>query len=252
MKQSCYIVPNPTGPTLAVSIHTQRCIGCNSCANVCRTQTLLPNPVRRQPPVVAYPDECWYCACCVEACPTGALEMHLPINQRIFFKRKESGEIFRIGADDCPPKSYFKPPIGSFGVQRHEDVWKMLLRRNRKPAAVWIAVEACRQIAEHFGETDDPAADGRTAAMLRLIGFDAVYQRDTALPAAEFAAALRGTNPELQIVAVLPDGIAESAGGIDADAILSAREVVKMWGEACVSAFTAVTVRKTLPEECFD
>lgn len=108
----CYVVPNPTGPTLAVSIDPDLCVGCNSCVNICRIQTLLPNPERGKPPIVAYPDECWYCACCVEACPRGALEMHLPINQRIFFKRKETGEVFRIGASDSPKKSYFKPPVG--------------------------------------------------------------------------------------------------------------------------------------------
>ena len=111
-EDKCYIVANPSGPTLAVSIDPDRCVGCNSCVNVCRIQTLLPNPERGKPPVVAYPDECWYCACCVEACPRGALEMRLPINQRIFFKRKATGEIFRIGASDCPPKSYFQPPVG--------------------------------------------------------------------------------------------------------------------------------------------
>ncbi|MGM9606107.1 MAG: ferredoxin family protein [Oscillospiraceae bacterium] len=111
-KTECYVVANPSGPTLAVSIDPQRCVGCNSCVNICRIQTLLPNPVKGQPPVVAFPDECWYCACCVEACPRGALEMHLPINQRILFKRKETGEVFRIGADDAPPKTFFKPPVG--------------------------------------------------------------------------------------------------------------------------------------------
>lgn len=112
MEQTCYIEPNPSGPTLAVIIDPARCTGCNACVNICRIQTLLPNPERGQPPVVAYPDECWYCACCVEACPRGALEMRLPINQRIFFKRRETGQVFRIGADDCPPKSYFRPPVG--------------------------------------------------------------------------------------------------------------------------------------------
>ena len=112
MADEYFIVPNPTGPTLAVSIDPLRCVGCNCCVDICRMQTLLPNPVNGRPPVVAYPDECWYCACCVEACPRGALEMRLPINQRIMFKRKETGEIFRIGSEDNPPKSYFKPPIG--------------------------------------------------------------------------------------------------------------------------------------------
>jgi NAD-dependent dihydropyrimidine dehydrogenase PreA subunit len=107
-----FIVPNPTGPTEAVTIDPDLCIGCNACVNICRMQTILPNPEYGKPPVVVYPDECWYCACCVEVCRTGALTMHLPINQRIFFKRKESNEVFRIGQKDAPPRSYFKPPIG--------------------------------------------------------------------------------------------------------------------------------------------
>jgi NAD-dependent dihydropyrimidine dehydrogenase PreA subunit len=111
-EKKCYIEPNPSGPTVAVVIDSDRCVGCNSCVNICRIQTLLPNPEKGQPPIVDYPDECWYCGCCVEACPRGALEMKLPINQRIMFKRKETGEVYRLGADDCPKKSYFKPPVG--------------------------------------------------------------------------------------------------------------------------------------------
>ena len=75
-----FVFANPTGPTLAVSIDENLCVGCNSCANICRTQTILPNAEPGKPPVLAYPDECWYCASCVEACRTGALRMNLPIN----------------------------------------------------------------------------------------------------------------------------------------------------------------------------
>lgn len=112
MEGKIYIAQNPTGPTHAVLIDPEVCCGCNSCATICRVQTILPNPVKGREPLVVYPDECWYCACCVEACPTGALTMNLPINQRIFFKRKETGEVFRLGGADSPSKSYFKPPIG--------------------------------------------------------------------------------------------------------------------------------------------
>ncbi len=108
------IFPNPSGPTRAVSIDAERCVGCNACVNICRMQTILPNVEPGQPPVVAYPDECWYCGCCVEVCRTGALEMNLPIGQRIFFKRKDTGEVFRIGGADSPGKSYFHPPYGWF------------------------------------------------------------------------------------------------------------------------------------------
>ena len=107
-----FVYANPTGPTRCVSIDASRCVGCNACANICRMQSILPSHIPGQPPVVAYPDECWYCGCCVEVCRTGALEMNLPINQRIFFKRKETGEVFRLGGADSPEKSYFKPPYG--------------------------------------------------------------------------------------------------------------------------------------------
>ncbi|MCD7784250.1 MAG: 4Fe-4S binding protein [Oscillospiraceae bacterium] len=112
-----YIVPNPTGPTEAVTIDEDICVGCNACANICRTQTIMPNPVAGKAPVVVFPDECWYCACCVEACRTGALQMHLPINQRIFFKRKATGEIFRLGQADAPEKTFFKEPYGWLGEE---------------------------------------------------------------------------------------------------------------------------------------
>ncbi|MCH5321460.1 MAG: 4Fe-4S binding protein [Eubacterium sp.] len=107
-----FIFTNPAGPTRAVNIDEGKCVACNACANICRVQTILPNAEVGRPPVVAYPDECWYCGCCVEVCRTGALEMNLPINQRILFKRKETGEIFRIGGAECPEKSYFVPPYG--------------------------------------------------------------------------------------------------------------------------------------------
>lgn len=107
-----YVFTNPTGPTVAVSIDENLCVGCNACANICRMQTIIPNSEPGKPPILAYPDECWYCACCVEVCRTGALKMNLPINQRIFYKRKETGEIFRIGDKNCPPKSYFVSPYG--------------------------------------------------------------------------------------------------------------------------------------------
>ena len=110
--KKAYIVPNVTGPTESVVIDPELCIGCNDCANVCRIQTILPNPEPGKPPVVVYPDECWYCGTCVEVCRTGALEMHFPINSKIFFKRKETGEIYRIGTNDVLLKSYFEEPLG--------------------------------------------------------------------------------------------------------------------------------------------
>ena len=107
-----YMVPNHSGPTYAVSIDPELCVACNACANICRMQTIMPNPKKGEPPLVIYPDECWYCGCCVEACRSGALQMHLPINQRILFKDKETGEVFRLGGFDSPEKTFYKPPFG--------------------------------------------------------------------------------------------------------------------------------------------
>lgn len=106
-----YLVPNVTGPTEAVTIDPDICVGCNACADICRVQTIMPNPVPGEPPIVAYPDECWYCSCCLEVCRTGALHMNFPINQRILFKRKETGEIFRLGEEGLV-KTYFHTPYG--------------------------------------------------------------------------------------------------------------------------------------------
>lgn len=112
--KTAFVHANPTGPTCAVTINPEICVGCNACANICRMQTIIPNAEPGKPPVVAYPDECWYCGCCVEACRTGALEMNLPINQRIYFKRKETGEVYRIGSKEAPEKSYFETPCGQW------------------------------------------------------------------------------------------------------------------------------------------
>ena len=106
-----YLVPNPIAPNEAVSIDPEKCVGCYLCAENCRTQTIMPNPEKGQPPIVIYPDECWFCGCCIAACPTGAIKMRYPINQRLFFKRKTTGEVFRIDGPDSPEQSYFKPIV---------------------------------------------------------------------------------------------------------------------------------------------
>lgn len=111
-QQKVYLVPNPYAPNQAIFIDPDKCISCYRCAEICRVQTIMPNPRKGEPPVILYPDECWFCACCVGECPTGALQMRLPINQRIFFKRKETQEVFRIGQKNPPPQSYFEDPIG--------------------------------------------------------------------------------------------------------------------------------------------
>ncbi len=64
------------------------------------------------PPIVLYPDECWFCGTCVEDCPVpGAIRMEHPLNQRVGWKRKETGELFRIGMKNPPPPNT-RPPVG--------------------------------------------------------------------------------------------------------------------------------------------
>ncbi|HSW57038.1 MAG TPA: hypothetical protein VLH15_01425, partial [Dehalococcoidales bacterium] len=58
--------------------------------------------------------ECWFCGSCVEECPnSGAITLEHPLNQRISvnWRRKESGEYFRLGMKNPPPPNT-KPVSG--------------------------------------------------------------------------------------------------------------------------------------------
>ena len=105
------LTPNPPVPSHAIFIDEDICISCNKCVDVCRIGVMMHNPEKRKPPIVVYPDECWFCGCCVQHCPKeGAIRMEHPLNQRIGWKRKETGEYFRIGMDDPPPPNT-RPPV---------------------------------------------------------------------------------------------------------------------------------------------
>lgn len=63
-----------------------KCIGCNSCANVCQVDILIPNQEKGKPPVVLYPGECYYCGSCVMACPNpGAIRLQHPLMNQARF-----------------------------------------------------------------------------------------------------------------------------------------------------------------------
>ena len=112
MSDKVYMVPSPFMPGKAVEIDPEICNGCRACVEVCRMDVLVPHPEKGKPPIVLYPDECWFCACCVEECPRpGAIRMEHPLNQRVGWKRKQTGEYFRIGMRN-PPPPYEKPPVG--------------------------------------------------------------------------------------------------------------------------------------------
>ena len=107
-----YMVPNPATPGPAIIINSEICVHCNKCVDVCRRDVLLPNTEVGKPPVVMYSDECWFCGCCVEDCPVpGAIRMEQPLNQRVGWKRKDTGEYFRIGMLN-PPTPNNRSPVG--------------------------------------------------------------------------------------------------------------------------------------------
>lgn len=112
MSSEAYMVPNPFTPSKCVETNPDICTGCNNCVEVCRSDVLMPNPEAGKPPIVLYPDECWFCGCCVEHCPRpGAIKMEHALNQRIGWKRKDTGEYFRIGMQNPPPPNN-RPPVG--------------------------------------------------------------------------------------------------------------------------------------------
>jgi NAD-dependent dihydropyrimidine dehydrogenase PreA subunit len=109
-----YMAPNPTTPNKAIEFDPEICKGCNQCIEVCVTDVLMPNPEKRKPPVVLYPDECTFCGSCVLECHRpGAIKMLHPLNRSISvnWKRKETGEYFRLGMKNPPPPNT-RPPSG--------------------------------------------------------------------------------------------------------------------------------------------
>jgi len=98
-KGKVYALPNVTTPNRPVIRNPEVCNGCNTCVDICQIDVYIPNPVEGQPPITLHPEECWYCGCCVNDCPRlslGAIKFNLPLQQRVHFKRKATGEIFRL------------------------------------------------------------------------------------------------------------------------------------------------------------
>jgi NAD-dependent dihydropyrimidine dehydrogenase PreA subunit len=112
MNKKVYMIPNPFVPGRVVVIDPDLCNGCNACVEVCAPQVIMPTPGKKNPPVLLYPDECWFCGACVMHCTSpGSITLEHPLNQRVGWKRKETGEYFRIGMQNPPPPNT-KPPIG--------------------------------------------------------------------------------------------------------------------------------------------
>lgn len=62
------------------------CVGCNTCANICQCDIMIPNPEKGKHPIVAFPGECYYCGACVMVCPCpGAIDLQHPVMNRAKF-----------------------------------------------------------------------------------------------------------------------------------------------------------------------
>jgi len=96
-KKKVYAIPNRITPSTPVIFDPEICDGCNYCVDICQVDVFLPNPEKGKPPIIMFPDECWYGGCCVSACPRpGANYLNHPLAQRVRWKRKETGEHFRV------------------------------------------------------------------------------------------------------------------------------------------------------------
>jgi NAD-dependent dihydropyrimidine dehydrogenase PreA subunit len=112
MTEKAFMVPNPPTPNRAVAFDPAVCNGCNRCAEICRSDVLMPNPERGKPPIALYPDECWYCGTCVLECPRpGAIRLVQPLHKSVsvIWKRKADGKSYRLGTIDAASRDE-KPP----------------------------------------------------------------------------------------------------------------------------------------------
>ena len=69
-----------------------KCVGCNTCANTCQVDILVPSPEKGKHPIVMYPGECYYCGACVMACPNdGVIRLQHPLMNRAKFVPVKKG-----------------------------------------------------------------------------------------------------------------------------------------------------------------
>ena len=111
--------PNTVTPGTPVVFNEAVCNGCNLCVERCVMDIFMPNPEKGKPPIVLYPDECYYDGVCVANCPRwqqGAITLRHPMNQQTRWKRKATGEHFRIGMPDPPPPNN-RPPVSGWDAR---------------------------------------------------------------------------------------------------------------------------------------
>lgn len=72
-------------------INEEKCIACNTCAQICGMDVFGPVVVKRKP-TVRYPEECWHCRACVMDCPVGAIEMRYPLPMMLLHTKANVAE----------------------------------------------------------------------------------------------------------------------------------------------------------------
>jgi NAD-dependent dihydropyrimidine dehydrogenase PreA subunit len=95
MAKKTYALPNIVTPNTPVIHDAKKCTGCNHCVEICQVDVFIPNPEKGKTPVILHPDECWYCGCCANDCPTGAITFNWPIQQRAYWRDKQTGQVLR-------------------------------------------------------------------------------------------------------------------------------------------------------------
>jgi NAD-dependent dihydropyrimidine dehydrogenase PreA subunit len=96
-KEKVYALPNVITPSKPVIFNPEKCNGCNRCVEVCPIDVYIPSRVKGKSPIILHPDECWYCGTCVNECPIpGAVKFNFPLQQRGFWRNKETGKVFRV------------------------------------------------------------------------------------------------------------------------------------------------------------
>ncbi len=110
---SGFSMPSFSGPCRVLKFDADKCVGCNLCVDACTLDVMIPNPEPGLEPIVVFAEECWFCGGCVQECPHGAITLIFPAKQRIstIFKRKDTGEEFRIGQKKPMPPNIV-PPSG--------------------------------------------------------------------------------------------------------------------------------------------
>ena len=70
-------------------IDADRCVGCNSCVEICPANIIIASEMPDEPPVIKYRDECHYHYLCMMICPVNppAVRIVHPLDMRLSLRR---------------------------------------------------------------------------------------------------------------------------------------------------------------------